>query len=78
MNPSELLHVFFGRPILGPESERTHHMKREQITVPLDPALRAFVEREAEREDRTMAAWIRRLVAQAQRQAQGQQQERAA
>ena len=51
--------------------------RREQVTVPLDPALRAFVEREAEREDRTMAAWIRRLVAQAQRQAQGQQ-ERAA
>lgn len=42
--------------------------KREhQISVPLDPRLREFVERAAAREDRTMAQMIRHLVAEAER-----------
>ncbi len=41
--------------------------KREQVSVPLDPALRQFVERAAEREDRTLAGQIRHLVAEAAR-----------
>jgi len=42
--------------------------RREQVSVPLDPELRAFVEREAAREDRSIAGQIRHLVAQAARQ----------
>jgi hypothetical protein len=41
--------------------------RREQVSVPLSPALRAFVERTAEREDRTVAATIRHFVAEAAR-----------
>jgi hypothetical protein len=41
--------------------------KREQVTVPLDRELREFVERVAEREDRSVAGVIRHLVAQAAR-----------
>lgn len=42
--------------------------KREnQITVPLDPELRAFIEQMAAREDRTVAAMVRRIIAQAAR-----------
>jgi hypothetical protein len=48
--------------------------KREQVTVPLDRELREFVERVAEREDRSVAGVIRHLVAQAARQQQGQEQ----
>jgi hypothetical protein len=33
----------------------------EQVTVPLPPALREFVQRAAEAEDRSMASVIRRL-----------------
>jgi len=47
--------------------------KREQVSVPLDRELREFVEREAEREDRSMAAMIRRIVA-----AEAARRERAA
>jgi hypothetical protein len=50
--------------------------KRTQITVPLAPALRAFLEREAAKEDRPMAGVIRRLLAEAARKADTQ--ERAA
>jgi hypothetical protein len=46
--------------------------KREQVSVPLDPELRAFVERAAEREDRSLAGQIRHLIAQAARAAQMQ------
>jgi hypothetical protein len=52
-------------------------MHENQISVPVDPALRAFVEREAQRENRTMANWIRRLIAEAARRA-AEQSERAA
>ena len=45
--------------------------KRSQISVPLDPELVEFVERTAEREDRTVAAQVRHYVAEAARQAGG-------
>jgi hypothetical protein len=38
-----------------------------QISVPLDRELRAFVERQAAREDRSLAGQIRHLVAEAAR-----------
>jgi hypothetical protein len=41
-----------------------------QVSVPLDQALREFVERAAEREDRSLAGQIRHLVAEAARHAQ--------
>jgi hypothetical protein len=37
--------------------------RREQLSVPLDPELREFVGRTAEREDRSAAGQIRHLVA---------------
>jgi predicted transcriptional regulator len=37
--------------------------KREQVSVPLDPELRQYVERVAEQEDRPVASVIRRLIA---------------
>jgi hypothetical protein len=40
---------------------------RVQISVPLDPDLRAFVERQAAREERTLAQVVRRLIAAAAR-----------
>lgn len=52
-------------------------MKRAQISVPLGPNLREFIEREAERADRTLAGQIRHLIAEAARQ-QSRAQERAA
>jgi hypothetical protein len=39
--------------------------RRDQITVPLDPALRAAIERVAAAEHRTMASLVRHIVAQA-------------
>jgi len=48
-------------------------LRENQVTVPLPSELRAFVERAAEREDRTVAGVIRHLVAEAAR----QEQERA-
>jgi hypothetical protein len=36
-----------------------------KLTVPLPPELHAFVAREAEREDRSMASVVRRAVAEA-------------
>ena len=44
--------------------------KRQQVSVPLNPALRQFVERQAAAEDRTVAGQIRHLIAEAARQAQ--------
>ncbi len=41
--------------------------KREQVSVPLDPALRQYVERVAAQEDRPVASVIRRLIAEAAR-----------
>jgi hypothetical protein len=38
---------------------------REQISVPLPPELRAYVQTVAEREDQSQASVIRRLVAEA-------------
>jgi hypothetical protein len=43
-------------------------MKRAQVSVPLDPELREFIERAAEREDRWIAGQIRHFVAEAARQ----------
>jgi hypothetical protein len=40
-------------------------MKNGQVSVPLPDDLRAYVRRQAEREDRSVASVIRRLVAQA-------------
>lgn len=37
--------------------------RREQISVPLDPALRAAIERRAEAEHRSVASLIRHIVA---------------
>jgi hypothetical protein len=48
----------------------------EQVTVPLPPQLREFVRSVAEREERSQAAVIRRLVADAARKAE--QPQRAA
>lgn len=42
-------------------------MKQRQVSVPLPAELRAFVERRAEREDRSVATVIRRLVSVAAR-----------
>lgn len=55
-------------------------MRREQISVPLEAELRAFAEREAERQDRSLAGQIRHFVAEAARRAaaQDQREERAA
>jgi hypothetical protein len=44
-------------------------MRLLQVSVPLPPELRAFVERAAEREDRSLAAQIRHYVAAAARRA---------
>ena len=40
----------------------SEQMRCQQVTVPLPVALCEFVEREAEREDRSMASVIRRCV----------------
>jgi len=55
---------------------RMSSKKPNQVSVPLDPELRAFVERAAEREDRSIAGQIRHLVAEAAR--RSEMQERAA
>ena len=48
----------------------SEQMRCQQVSVPLPVALCEFVEREAEREDRSMASVIRRCV-EAARQAGG-------
>ena len=53
-------------------SKRNH-----QITVPIEGELRAFVEAEAARQDRTLAGQVRHLIAEAARQAGGTTQEAA-
>jgi len=46
--------------------------KREnQLSVPITPELRAFVEREAAREDQTVAGQVRHLIAEAARRSDG-------
>jgi hypothetical protein len=45
----------------------SEQMKCQQVSVPLPAELRAFVEREAQRQDRSVASVIRRLVDQAAR-----------
>jgi hypothetical protein len=53
--------------------------KREhQISVPISSELRAFVEREAARADRTVAGQVRHLIAEAARRSEGEPEERAA
>ena len=53
--------------------------KREgQLSVPLDTALREFVEREAQREDRTEAGQVRHLITEAARQSGALAEGRAA
>jgi hypothetical protein len=44
-------------------------MRHQQVSVPLPAALQAFVEREAEREDRSLASVVRRCVTAARVQA---------
>ena len=51
---------------------------REQVSVPLSAELRQFVERAAEREDRSVASVVRRLIAEAARNAAAQGEQRAA
>jgi hypothetical protein len=41
--------------------------KREQLTVPIDAQLRDFLEHQAAREDRTLAAMARHIIAEAAR-----------
>lgn len=41
--------------------------KRDQVTLLLEPELRAFAERQAAAEDRKLTQWIRHLVAEAAR-----------
>ena len=50
-------------------------MKREQLSIPIDAKLRKFVESAAASEDRSVAAWVRHLVANAARQANHQNAE---
>jgi len=57
-----------GRMFLREQSIEDCHMansreRREQISVPLDPALRAAIERRAEAEHRSVASLIRHIVA---------------
>jgi hypothetical protein len=52
--------------------------KREQVSVPLNPELRQYAERAAAQDDRTVAAWIRHLIAEAARTAAGEQREEVA
>jgi hypothetical protein len=40
---------------------------QDQISVPIPPVLRAFLQRRAEAEDRSIAAIVRRLIAEAER-----------
>jgi hypothetical protein len=47
--------------------------RRDQVSVPLPPELRAFVEQRAKDEDRTIAATIRHFVAEAARRSQQEQ-----
>jgi hypothetical protein len=55
----------------------SNNKRREQVTVPMPAELRAFIEREAERQDRTVAGQIRHLVAEAARQSENQQEQAA-
>jgi hypothetical protein len=52
--------------------EEARMSKREQISVPLNPDLRAFVEQAAERADRSVASMIRHWISQEARRAEAQ------
>jgi predicted DNA-binding protein len=45
--------------------------RREQITVPIDAELRQRLEQAAQRDHRTLASYVRHVVAQALEQRQG-------
>jgi hypothetical protein len=62
------------RPNTSPPNEVIFMAKREQVTVPMPPDLRDFIERAAAEEDRTIAGQIRHLIAREQRQRQTQEQ----
>ena len=47
--------------------------RREQLSVPVNPELRTLVEQAAAREDRTVANWVRRIIADAARKAADEQ-----
>jgi hypothetical protein len=47
--------------------------RTKQISVPLDPELRAFAEEAAAKDDRPLASWIRHLVAKEKRNMQTEQ-----
>lgn len=53
-------------------------MKRNQLSVPMTPELRELVARAAAREDRTVASYVRHLIAQAVRKANAGDVERRA
>jgi len=46
-------------------SKQDQRREREQLTVPVDPQFRAAIEQAAEREHRTVAGYIRHIVASA-------------
>lgn len=50
----------------------------ERVSVPLSPDLRRFAEQAAAAEDRSIAGWVRRLIAEAARRASAPQQREAA
>jgi len=49
-------------------------MREHQVSVPLPPELRRFIEQQAAEQDRTLAGQIRHLVAEAARSAQAREQ----
>jgi len=59
------------RRIFAVKTEVTS-MAKEQLSVKLDPEQRAFLERMAARDDRTVSALVRHLVSVAARQAEQQ------
>jgi uncharacterized protein (DUF1778 family) len=52
--------------------------QREQLSVPVSPELRQAVEQAAQAEDRTVANWVRRVVAEAAHKSGAQEQGAAA
>lgn len=48
----------------------SQEQRREQITIPIDNALRQRLEQAAERDHRTIASYVRHVVAQALEQQQ--------
>jgi hypothetical protein len=52
--------------------------KRQQITIPINEELRAFIERAAAKEDRSVASMVRRLIAEAARSSETPREREAA